>query len=418
MNITGIIAEYNPFHNGHLYHLQTAKEKTDADFIVIVMSGNFVQRGTPALLSKYKRAEMALKCGADLVLELPSIFASSSAEFFSEGSIALLDALGCVTSLCFGTETEDIAKISFLAKTLQKDNPSWQTTIKQYLSQGDTYPKARSKALLDSLEPKERLSYETILKEPNNILAIEYHKALYRRNSSIQVTPILRKGNGYHNTEISKNDFSSATSIRKFLKNINCAYFSRLQTQLPDPVLPILFPEYKRSFEKVYPIWEDDFTPYLQYALWSNQKLTHFLDMNEELEHRLLRVSDPSSSYSQYVTELKNKSYTQTRIQRALLHIILGMTTEQRNNWKSWDYTGYCRILGFKKSATPLLKHIKSHCNIPIIQKVASAKKILPDHLYEEFQKELKIHQLYEMVYANKYRLPYKNEATLPPLIL
>lgn len=418
MKITGIIAEYNPFHNGHLYHLQKAKEKTSADFIIIVMSGNFVQRGTPALLNKYKRAEMALKCGADLVIELPSIFASSSAEFFSEGAIGLLDSLGCVTSLCFGTETNEIEKISFLATKLQKDNPSWQKTIKQYLSQGDTYPKARSKALLDSFSPEERPYYEHILREPNNILAIEYAKALYRRKSSIQIAPILRKGSGYHAPEISKNNFSSATAIRKFLKEQNNLCFSILRKQIPASTFPILFSNWETSNTKPCPMWEDDFTPYLQYALWSNQNLSHFLDMNEELEHRLFRNSSPNNSFSQYVTALKNKSYTQTRIQRALLHIMLGMTTKQMNHWNDWNYAGYCRILGFKKNASPLIKQLKSHSSIPIIQKIPNSKKLLSKHLYEEFQKELKIHQLYEVVYSNKYHLPYKDEASLPPLIL
>lgn len=418
MKITAIIAEYNPFHNGHLFHLQTARQKTDCDYLIIVMSGDYVQRGTPALLNKYRRTEMALRNGADLVIELPTIFSTSSAEYFSEGAIGLLDSLGCITSLCFGTETADTTKLKLLAQELQNTNSTWQENIKYYLAKGYSYPKARSSSFLDNICSSEKELYSNLLNQPNNILAIEYEKALYRRKSSIQTIPILRTGKGYHDPELSPNSFCSATAIRNLVKTESSDCFHLLEKQLPPATLPLLFRESFQNTFSVFPLWEDDFSPYLQYALWNTPKLSHFLDMNEELEHRLLRNSSPNHSFSQYVADLKNKSYTQTRIQRALLHILLNITTTHMSIWKQQNFAGYSRILGFKKNASPLLKHIKTHSSIPIIQKIPQAKKQLPTSFYQQFTLDLKAHQLYEITFCQKYKQPFKYEASIPPIVL
>ena len=170
MNITGIIAEYNPFHNGHLYHLSKARQVTNADYIVVIMSGDYMQRGTPALLDKYTRAQMALQAGADLVLELPTLFACGGAEFFAEGAIGILDDLGSINALCFGAETANQKQLDFIADQFLLETSAFKERLRTLLSEGMTYPKARSIAFLESLQESERLEYEFILKTPNNIL--------------------------------------------------------------------------------------------------------------------------------------------------------------------------------------------------------------------------------------------------------
>ena len=230
MKVVGLITEYNPFHNGHVYHIQKAKEVTGADFIVVVMSGNYVQRGTPAIIDKYSRTKMALLGGADLVLELPLPYATSSAEDFAMGAITLLDKLGVVDYVCFGSESGDTKSLYEIAKTLLEEPIEYQKLLQQYVKSGKNFPKARSLALFEYIQKYHMLNpnsgfsfldndkdyFLDIISAPNNILAIEYIKAIIKRNSPIKPIAIKRITTGYHDTDLS-NNIASATGIREYI---------------------------------------------------------------------------------------------------------------------------------------------------------------------------------------------------------
>ncbi|HIS62976.1 MAG TPA: nucleotidyltransferase [Candidatus Scybalomonas excrementigallinarum] len=417
MTVTGIIAEYNPFHNGHAYHLETARQLTKADFIVVVMSGNFVQRGTPALLNKFLRAKMALLNGADLVLELPCAFATGSAEFFSEGAISILHELSVINNLCFGAETPNIKLLSTIADLLLNETPLFKETLSKALSKGATYPQARSEALLHCLsDDNEKNAYESLLQSPNNILGIEYLKSLKRRNSTITPYAISRIHSGYHDNTLSATGICSATAIRKALQNPSSS-FSELQSQMPPSSFAILKEESKRrGFLSEY-----DLSLPLQYRLFETKDYTNYLDVGKELANRLLKTALPSMSFSELTQALKSKQYTSTRIHRALLHILLGITTEEMKKYQSQQFQSYARILGLKKRAFPLLKEMHAHSNIPIIQQSTRVTKEDLPLSFPLFQLDLKAHELYEMLLLQKFHLPYEcyeRDRGRKPLIL
>ena len=211
--VTGIIAEYNPFHNGHAYQIQKARELTGCDFVVVVMSGDFVQRGAPALFDKYTRTKMALLGGADLVLELPVWASSASAEFFAAGAVSVLEGIGCTDFLCFGAEDEKLSKMQKAVELLANENTEFQKQLRDVLKTGLSFPAARKQALSGFLTEEE----SSILDKPNNILGIEYLKALKAKNSSIEPVIVKREGQGYHGQELS-HGFASASGIRSALK--------------------------------------------------------------------------------------------------------------------------------------------------------------------------------------------------------
>ena len=219
MKTAGIIAEYNPFHTGHEYQINYIKEKLRTDYVVIAMSGDFVQRGTPALFSKYVRAEMALRSGADLVLELPVSISSASAELFARGGVQLLDGLGVTDILCFGSECGDTDALMELAKILAEEPEAFQDALRRNLKDGMTFPKARSMALSAVFPESEK--YQQLLSSPNNILGIEYCKAILRENSSISPVSIKREGNDYHENTLFENHFPSASAIRNAILDFN-----------------------------------------------------------------------------------------------------------------------------------------------------------------------------------------------------
>lgn len=197
MRICGLITEYNPFHNGHIHHLEEARRQCNADYLIVVMSGNFVQRGAPAIIDKYCRTKMALLGGADAVFELPSLFATSSAEVFARAAVSLLEMMGCVDTLCFGAEDADIEVMKIIAKTLNHEPESVSEDIQDYLKSGMTYPAARAEALEHYLSGSISNVHE-ILAKPNNILGIEYLRALDRLHSKIEPVAIKRWHTDYH----------------------------------------------------------------------------------------------------------------------------------------------------------------------------------------------------------------------------
>ena len=275
MKIVGIITEYNPFHNGHLYHIQKAKEITGADCVLAVMSGDFVQRGAPAMMPKHIRAEMALKAGASAVLELPVCFSTGSAEYFAAGAVSLLDKLNCVDTVCFGSECGDIKTLEKIAFTVAEEPEDYKSTLRKELQKGRPFPDARQTALKEYFGDD---TFDTVLKSPNNILGIEYIKALKMQKSKIKPVTIRRTGSGYHDETLNET-CSSASAIRRLFSDIKytdfikgeClsdeALFSGIMSGLEAQVPAFCISFFRDACGKRYPVCSDDFSMILKYRL-------------------------------------------------------------------------------------------------------------------------------------------------------
>lgn len=413
MEIVGLITEYNPFHNGHAYHIQKAKEITNADFVIVVMSGNYVQRGTPAIIDKYSRTSMALTNGADIVIELPVIYATASAETFAAGAVRLLHDLGIVTSICFGSECGDLTLLASIARALCIESEDFKDSIQEHLRQGVSYPMARKHALLNTSELSGYTTQqiEQVIESSNNILGIEYLKALYRLSSDIVPYTILREGSGYNDLTLDTT-FSSASALRKCLQTPTD--YDALKRHMPATACDIL----KSAIDTTAPIFEDDFSDVLLYQLYtsSNERLSEFLDMNEDLANRLLELTLKHHKFSDLAESLKSKQYTLTRMNRSLLHILLQITTSESKEVDPITTSMYARLLGFRKEASSLLKLARLHGEIPIITKVADAGKLLNDTQYKLFQKDLFVTHLYNQIVATKYNTPLPNEYKKGPI--
>lgn len=401
--ITGIIAEYNPLHKGHAWHIEKAKELTGAEYCAVVMSGDFVQRGAPAVYDKYTRTAMALDAGADLVLEMPAIFAVSSAEDFAACGIALLDRLGAVDSVCFGSECGDIGELTRAASILAAQPPAYTEALKKQLKNGLTYPQARahSLSLLGEFD-------EALLSSPNNILGIEYVKALLKRGSAMRPVTLLRRGSGYHDTDVTEG-FCSATAVRKALSESS-------DRELPAAILEGL-PDYvRRRMAAACPIFSNDLTTLLNAALLrlssEGVPLSRYLDVSEDLEARIRRELLNFSSFEERTESLKSRQYTYTRISRALLHILLGITDQEINAGRAAGYAPYARVLGFRQSSAAVLSSIKKRGAIPLITKTADAGRLLGGTALEMFEKDLFCSHLYQAVVSGKYHTRLKNEFT------
>lgn len=406
--ITGIIAEYNPFHNGHAYQLEQARLLTGCDFLVVVMSGDYVQRGAPAVFDKYTRARMALACGADLVLELPVACSCASAEFFASGAVSLLDGLGCVDFLCFGSESGDLQSLMEPARILAKESPVFQEALRRGLSLGLSFPAARKEAF------RACASNPDILDLPNNILGIEYLKALLQRESSIKPLTIKREGQGYHDTLLDSG-FASASGIRRFLKQEEAplSALPALKESLPDPVMEVL----TDTLAHTLPVWEEDFSMLLRYELLrqSASDLTRYADISPDLGRRLKNCADKFSSFSEFVALVKTKDVTYTRITRALFHILLNLTGEDTRNSVAMPYA---RILGFRKDHSRILGLLKENSRIPIIPKAADYKTYLTPDLQPLFEKDLFAANLYETIAAAKQKRAFLHDLKRSPVIL
>ena len=405
MRTVGIIAEYNPFHNGHLYQINHIRQKLHADFVMIAMSGDYVQRGTPALISKHARADMALSCGADLVLELPVCHSCASAEFFAGGGVQLLDKTGVADTLCFGAETDNLPVLKEIAAVLEAEPVSYQSALKENLRAGMSFPAARSLALdsyFSAKEPQTDASGEEIrkiLKEPNNILGIEYCRALLRENSTMIPYSLKRIGASFHETELLHGELPSATAIRKAV--------SRGTLPAPEQGLPA--PSYsllQRAFQENSLVFESDFDLLLQYCLLSQDisSLSQYADVSEHLARRIKNSLNQYEGFSQFVSLLKTKELTHSHIQRALLHILLQIREIP-------PAIPYLRVLGFRRESSALLREIKKRTSLPLITRMADA----PSLLSNEWQ--LKIldqntfaSNLYESIVCKKAGRPFVHE--------
>ena len=417
MKVTGIIAEYNPFHKGHAYHIKRTRELTGADYIIAVISGDFVQRGTPALLDKYLRCEMALSQGADLVLELPLAYAAGSAEFFAMGAVSLLDKLGIVDYLCFGSECGDIEKLSYLAGNLKEESPTFKEAIQTELKAGHPYPLARQRAIevcrqipgtLSSMEEMPLEEIQKLLGEPNNILALEYLKSLQRRHSRITPVTIRRESAGYHDTS-TDSELASATAIRKLYQTGD---LSHLADTVPNAVLDIL----NREYQKRFPVFADDFSMCLYYRLLMEQErntsLHYYQDVSKELGIRIYNELSEYKSYDDFCQHVKTRQYTLTRISRSLLHIMLNLKTNDYHQYSQHDFIPYVRVLGFCKGSSSLLSAIKQSSELPIITKMADASKLLDDCGNKMLSQEVFASNLYRKIQEYKFYTTLPNEYT------
>ena len=363
MNITGIITEYNPFHLGHKYHLEKSKKDTSSDATICIMSGNFVQRGEPALLDKFNRAEIAVKNGVDLVIELPLIFSVSSAEFFSSGACRILDKTSVVNSLYFGSEHGDIEDLLGIAKVLNNEDKNFNSILKKNLSIGLPFYKAREETLYEIIP---NIREKNILNNSNNILAIEYIRALEQLNSKIEPVTLKRLGSNYNDTTIN-NNFASATSIRKKLNSSN-NNISSIKDVIPIETYNHLNSLVKDNYDFVYP--EDTFD-YIKYKLLTEgHNLKNIFDVCEGLDNKILKELNSSSSLSELILNTKSKRYSYTRISRLLLQFFLGF--ENYKTEKLLKGTpDYIRPLAFNETGCKILKEIKKKGNVRIITKVS-----------------------------------------------
>lgn len=365
MNAAGIIVEYNPFHKGHQYHMEETRRLTGADYVIALMSGDFTQRGIPACLDKFTRAECALACGADVVLELPFCYTTGSAEYFATGAVSILDRLGVVGSLCFGTETDTpVSLLTEAAAFFCEEPPAYRAALKEGLRAGLTFPAARLSAARAFL-PEEALS---LLSSPNALLALEYCKALHRRNSSIRPFAIVRNGSGYHDTVPSSTGFSSASALRTLLTP-GASFPEEFLSGLPAPAADLLR-------RKPYaPLFAEDFLLLYRAAVDASAaagELSSYADVSPELAARL-SARFPACSYEEFLAHLKTKQYTRTRIERCLLHTLFRIRKDALERFRRED-TGYARILGFRKTAAPLLHHMKTTASLPLLTKLAQKK--------------------------------------------
>lgn len=412
MKICGIIAEYNPFHNGHLHQLQEAIRLSNADYTIVVMSGNFMQRGTPAFMDKYHRAKAALSCGADLVLELPAYYAAGSAEYFALGGISLLDKLGVVTHLCFGSECGDLEFLTKVSEIIAEESPAYQTCLQLHLRSGKSYPSARTAAILE-ICPELSASMSD-LSNPNNILGIEYLKNLKRLNSTITPITLKRCGSDYHDIRLGINQ-SSATAIRQAI--FNGVDPKELSIQMPEASFEILL----KYLSENKPVFLQDFSEILYYKLLTERGkgFTEYLDVSQALSDRIAKHLYEFDGFEAFCDLLKTKEVTYSRISRCLLHILLDMRKSEMEHYiNELDITSYARILGFRKGSSALLTEISKCASIPLISKLADAHTILSEEAFAMLKKEILINDIYCSIRASKNKKPMTNEYTTPIVIV
>lgn len=411
MQVNGIIAEYNPFHNSHKYHLGEARSATGADYTIIALGGNFMQRGAPAILNKYARAEMALRNGADLVLEIPAFYAAGSAEYFATGAVSMLDKLGVVDTLCFGSECGQERLLEQIAAILVEEPESYKARLRIKLRQGYTFPAARNWALLEFCPALSEAV--DVLGSPNNILGIEYIKCILRRNSSMKPYTTKRVGSNYHDKRMGERQ-SSALAIRQ-------AIFSRqdicfLKGQIPDSAYEIFASVMKHT----RPIHPNDFSLPLHYKLLSDAEYGYdrYIDISPALSDRIRNNLYNYTSFRGFSDLLKSKDMTHSRISRCLMHILLNMDTGTLESYREMDYVPYARVLGFRQDAAPLLTAIKEKTSIPLVTKLADAGKILSEPALSMLKNDIAISNIYNSIAASKSKQPMQNEYSTPIVIV
>lgn len=363
MKAVGVIVEYNPFHHGHAYHVKKAKEITGAEIVIAAMSGNFLQRGEPALVSKWTRTEMALYGGIDLVFELPYSFAVQKADTFANGAVSLLSAAGC-DYICFGSESGSIEAFYKTYDFLKENESKYNEAIKKFISSGNSYPKAMSLAYQE-LGPNE---HSVDLSQPNNILGFQYVKASIEQHTNIKMMTISRKNAHYHDEDFASSTIASATSIRKALFSPP-EDLDTIHSYVPKETSSLLL-QYKNSFGAFHH-WEM-YWDYLRFVILQSDvnELKEIYEIEEGMEHRIHSLAKKSESFRGFMEALKTKRYTWTRLQRALTHILTNSTKQEMKMTN--EKVTYLRLLGMTNNGRSFLNQTKKTCPLPIVTKRAS----------------------------------------------
>lgn len=398
--VVGIVAEYNPFHNGHYYHLQRAKEEAEADYCIAIISGNFTQRGDTSIVNKWAKAYMAICGGADLVIELPTVYSVSSAENFANGAIKILDSLKIVDAISFGAEANDLATLNNIANVLYDEPKRYTTILSHELKKGISYPAARENAILMYLNDIKR--YANVLNNPNNILAIEYLKALKSQKSKIEPIMIKRK-KVYYNEDRIVDDFASATAIRKLL--IRREYES-LRKVIPRSSYQILGQEARKG-DLVLGL--EKYEKEIIYTLrkMSIEQISELPDVSEGLENAIKKSANECNNLNDLINGIKSKRYTQTRIQRILIYALLGIDKKTMEN--SRKVNPYIRILGFTQKGKKILSEI-SRKN-PKLNIITSVKKYVDQNKNKQLAEMLKTDIFATDIYTLGYE--YESKANL-----
>ncbi|MCM3783012.1 nucleotidyltransferase [Neobacillus mesonae] len=366
----GLIVEYNPMHNGHVYHLEESKKITGADTVVAVMSGHFLQRGEPAIVSKWARTEMALTMGVDLVLELPVSYAVGPAEWFAHGAAATLHHTGVVDSLCFGSESGELAPLAAMADLLASEPKALSTRIQEQLQKGASYPAAYAAAAAEMAPDGDHTGALALLKQPNNTLGLHYLIALKRLNSSIEPFTAQRTGAGYHDAMPGPGSIASATAVRRLLLGADT---DAAAPYVPAEVLAILEREWQTGRAPVHLERYRD-ALFAQLVTKSADELAQFAEVTEGLEHRILNQLPKLSELSveSFLEALITKRYTRTKLQRMLMHILLNHSKEELKPFVLTEGPHYIRVLGFTDKGQALLKEMKKKASLPVVIKASN----------------------------------------------
>jgi len=390
--VLGIIGEYNPFHNGHLYHITESKKQVGAKYVVSIISGNFVQRGNTSIINKWAKTKMALENGVDLVIELPVIYSISSAENFAEGAIKILNSLKVVDTLSFGMEATDISTLNNVANVLYNEPKDYVTMLSHELKKGNSYPKARENALMMYLNDIKR--YANVMSGSNNILGVEYLKALKKTKSAI--SPIgIKRSKVLYNDEYIVDEFASATAIRKMLMTKQLADIRKV---MPKSSYMILGEELKKGHYVI------DLSKFKKEIIYTLRKMTieqikDLPDVSEGLENTIKNASDSCNTLEELINNIKSKRFTQTRIQRILIYSLLGINKKQMDIARKIE--PYARVLGFNDKGKNLISEI-TKAN-PKLEIVTSVKKYMDSsgnkNLKEMMQKDILATNIYTLGY-------------------
>lgn len=386
MQITGIVAEYNPFHNGHQYHIAETRALLEPDGIVAVMSGNFTQRGEAAVFDKWTRAEMALTSGADLVLELPAAFATRSAGYFASGAVQILAATGVVSHLSCGVESRNTSELASLADYLADEPAEYQAALQQHLQAGLSFPAARHKALAQL-----QIAGAGQLEQPNNILALHYLQTI--RQYHLDITPLLVSRLGNYNADTIPDDngsFASATAIRRLLHQQN----DQWKQHVPDAVLQIIHRQLQQGYR---PMHNDNFAQIIFTLLRRStpEELADIIEITEGLENRIHTAAHQVDTLDDLCAAIKSKRYTYTRVQRTLIHLLLNMTQDM-----DWHEPQYIRVLGFNSTGQKILKAMKKSAQLPVIIRPARQRGLLNSQAQQMLALDIRATNIYTMGYT------------------
>jgi len=383
MSVLGIIAEYNPFHNGHLYHMNASKSSISAPKVIVVMSGNFTQRGDSAICDKFTRTRMALENGADIVVELPVFYAVSSAEYFSWAAVKLMDAMGVVTHLSFGSESGDLEQIRFVASAINKHHESISWMTSELMSDGLPYFSAREHSLSSILH-----ICQDFIRQPNHILAIEYVRALEEINSSIIPVTIKREGLDHYKT---------ASSLRQYVKNSD---YPALGEAIPDSVFFLLLSQISKH--GAADISRLDSVLFYLLRTKSLDEIKAIYGMNDGVAERMVKMCGLHDSSEELLNAVKTKRYAHTRLRRAATHLLLDIRSEAFNQFNLIGGPQYIRVLGFRKEASKLLGEMVKKASLPVITNLPQARDILDEAGQLMFDKDILSTDLYYLACKNK----------------